>query len=731
MPLNLRGQNKIRQFNVGVSYKLGDQSGKFLDARNVNTIQNRLDTRFGSSRYNSTALPGRIRSLSYFEKSDGSKYIIALVGTSLYSVAESGAHTEIAVQMPENGVHRGITVNDRHVIAVHGDAGYGLYSFNGDPEKFSVLGQAAPTVTPTGVAGSGGTLTAGDYKVAVAFYASEIGLESNYTESAAITVGANGKITVSNIQSSATNNFVDRVYVYLKNVTTNSAYLYVAENGENGLALGTTTLEILAPPVSSQTPKTTHAPPQTGGAKYLAQFGSKTVYAGREEFLNEVYFSEPDLPDAYDDTGSQLVLVIPGDGGVTGLSVGLFSDSHLSPFLVIFKRKSIHIYSDLALDGQGTLVCINDKIGCVSHDSIIIRNGVIYFLSEEGWRAIANGRLLSNKDEPVTLAGGDIDDVFRSPGYVYEVNRQLMDRTFSVYYPALDQYLTWVAEGINAAFSKTYVYEFDTKGFKPFEFAVAATCACLAKDSDGRDFIVMGSDDGYVIQHSINESKNDVDSSGNTVNIKAHAIFPYMPDDPDFDATYNFRELIVHSILAGTITVKTFLNYNAGNVEDGELEFVSEDEGFILDESLLDEGVFADERSIKPARIDINRVGTSIAFGFYQDEADGNMGLVSLQMDASKNGNRNVASEEVSDDVFGSEEESLYPENSSSALRTELEEAKARLTALEAMISLGVANTNGSWRINVVSGQLVIEVRIGGVWYPRFTLDEVLDEVQG
>lgn len=678
MPLNLRAQSKVRSFNVGVSYRMGDQSGKMLDARNVNTIQNRLDTRFGSSRYNSTQLSGRIRSLSYFEKSNGSKYIIALVGTSLYAVAESGAHTEIAVQMPEGGKHRGITVNDRHIIAVHGDSGYGLYSFDGDAATFSVLGQAAPIITPTGVAGGGESLTAADYRVAVTFYASSIGFESNYTESASITVGANGKITVSDIQPVATNNFVNKVRIYLKNVTANGAYLYVTE-----LDLGTTSYVITANPASSQTPPTKNAPPQSGGAKYLAQFGSKTVYAGRGAYLNEVYFSEDDLPDAYDNTGSQLVLVIPKDGGITGLATGLYSDSHLSPYLVIFKRKSTHIYSDLAGDG-GSLVCINDRIGCVSHDSIILRNGALYFLSEEGWRAISNGRfIVDGRGEPITLGNGDIDDIFKSPGFVYEVNRQQYDNTFSVYYPALDQYMTWVAEGANNAFTKTYAYEFDLAGFKPWEFPVAATCACVAKDYLGRDMVVMGSENGFIIKHSIYESKNDVDNDDNPVPIAAHAILPYLPSDPDFDATYNFRELIVHSILAGEVTVKTFLNYTAANVQDGLLEFTAEEEGFILDESLLDEGLFGDERGLKPARIDINRVGHSIAFGFYQNETDGNLGLVSLQLDLSKNGNRNVASEEVGDDVFGSEEESLYPENTPTALRDELEAAKARITALE------------------------------------------------
>lgn len=719
MPLNLRAQNKIRQFNTGVSYKLGDQSGKFLDARNVQTVQNRLDTRHGYSRYNSTVLPGKIRSLSYFEKSDGSRYIIALVNESLYAVNESGAATVIGAQMPENGVHRGITENDRHIIAVSSDAGYGLYSFNGSPAEFSVLGQAAPIITPTGVAGTGEYLAAADYKVACTFYVSSIGFESNAKESAAITVAANGKITISNIQPTATNNLIDKVYIYLKNVTANGNFLLAGE-----VDLGTTSYVITENTLSTIQPPTKNAPPIAGGGKYLANFGAKTVYAGNSTFPNDVFFSEDYLPDAYDNTGDQLVLSISGDGAITGLATGLFSDSHLSPYLIIFKKKSIHIYSDLLGDGAGNLVTINDKIGCVSQDTIIQKNGAVYFLSEEGWRAISGGRLVvGTGGEPVTLASGDIDDIFKSPGNVYEVNRSKVDESFSVYYPALDQYMTWVAEGVNTSFTKTYVYEFDTAGFKPWEFSIPVTCACLAKDSSGRDIVLMGTEAGYVLRHSMYEAKTDKSAANADVAIPAYGIFPYLPNDPDFDATYNFRELIVHSVNESTVNVKTFLNYTTAQVELGEIGFNAEDEGFILDQSLLDEGVFGDERSIKTGRFDINRVGISIAFGFYQEVVAGNMGLVSLQMDLSKNGNRNVATTDSTDDVFGDEAASLYQSVSSTALLDELNTAKARITLLEDMISTGVSGVDGSWRFRVVGGDLVVQVKESGSWVSRFTLN--------
>ncbi len=717
MPQNLRATNKVRKFNIGVSYRAGDNGGKLIDARNVCSVQDRLDTRFGTSRRNAVALPGPVQSLSTFVKTDGTVYELAKVGMELYLVAATGAHTLLKGQLNEEVKHRGITVNNRHIIAIGDDSGTGLYSFNGD--ICTVLGQPKPAAIPTGVASATGTLAAATYRVAYTFYASSIGFESNYIESADIVVGANEKITVANIQTSATNDLVDKVYVYLKNATANGAYLFVGE-----LSLGTAGIVISGPSLSSQTPPTKNAPPLDGGGLYLTQFGNQTVYAGNDTYRNEVYFSEPDLPDAYDSTGDQLVLAIGEDGPITGIATGIFSDSHLSPYLVIFKRKSTHIYSDLSGDG-GSLVCINNKVGCVSHDTIVLKDGVIYFMSEEGWRAINNGRLVTNKNgEAITLGNGDIDDIFRSPGYVYEVNRAEVESAFSVYYPALGQYMTWVPEGSNDALSKTYVYEFDTGAFKPWEFAVPGTCACVSKDANGSDIVLIGTGNGYVLKHSIYEARTDVDLDNAPKAINAFAIFPWLPDDPDFDATYNYRELIVKSIVAGTLTLKTFLNYSLGNIETGDMEFPEPVGGVVFDESIFDEAIFGDGRETVTSRYDINRVGETIAFGFYQNSVGANMGLVSLQLDANKNGNRNIPSEEVADDIFGSEEESLYPSNSESQLRGDLEAAIARISLLEGMIDTG-DGSNDSWRFRVVDTELVMQVRLAGVWTNRWFLTPI------
>lgn len=633
MPLNLRASKRVKRFDMPVSYRVYEKRDRLTDARNVFTNQDRLDTRFGTSRKNTVALDGPVISLSSFVKTDGTVYTIAKVGTELVSVSDTTTHTVIKSGLTSSTKHRGITQNNRHIIAIEND---GLFSWDGT--TFTQLGQDAPT-TLTATIASGGSLTTGDiYQAAITYYASSVGFETNAQESGSVTAaGANLRVTLTDIPTNPTNALIDKVRIYLKNVTNNGAMLFISE--EN---LGTTTYNIDSESTSSDTPPINNGAPLAGGGKYISIFNSKLVYSGNNSFKNDVFFSEEYLPDAFDPLDTQTVLSITGQGDVTGLGVGLFNDSSLDPFLVIFKRKSTHIYSEIG--GLPKLVPISDQIGCVSHDTVEVKNGVVYFLSEEGWRAISNGVLIKDQQgDTVTLGNGDIDDIFKTPGYVYEINRTNITSCFSVYYPTLDQYITWVSEGSNSAFSKAYVFEFETGGFKPYEFASIATCAAIGEDSTSRNIVMYGTSEGYIMTHSILEDRSDIDSSGAEVSIPSFAIMPWYPgDDGDFDASYNFRELILRALVSNTaLNVKTFINFDLSDIIEYDYTFTDPASGFVLDLSRLDEGVFGNERAIVTARNDINRVGETMAIGFYQDAIGANIGLVAAQLDMSKNGNRN------------------------------------------------------------------------------------------
>ena len=77
-----------------VSYKLLAE-GKLFDARNVFDNKGITETRHGVHVYNSTSLGGAILSVSFFKKANGTAYRIVKVGTAMYSVSATGAHTTI------------------------------------------------------------------------------------------------------------------------------------------------------------------------------------------------------------------------------------------------------------------------------------------------------------------------------------------------------------------------------------------------------------------------------------------------------------------------------------------------------------------------------------------------------------------------------------------------------------------------------------------------------------
>jgi hypothetical protein len=633
MPLNLRASKKFKNFDLPVSFKMGESRDRFRDALNVFSNQGRLETRFGRSLHAATLLPGPVLSISYFENTLGDGFLLAKVGTILYRINATGEHTQLKTGLSANTKHRGLTwargSSSRHIIAIEGD---GLFQYNGT--TFTQLGQVPPAA-PT-IAATTGSLTNATYRVGITFYSSSTGFESNLSAlSNQVATTAQG-LNVTSIAATAANATIDKVRIYLKNAGSPAEAVYAGE-----VNLGTTTFLISNNPVSTEIAPIANAAPLAGGGRFITTFNRKLVYAGNETFRNDVYFSEMDLPDGFNDgtADDRLVLYASLDGAITGLATGLYSNSVLDPFLVVFKRRSTHIYSEI--NGAGKFIPISKEIGCVSHDTISVKNGVVYFLSEQGWRAIANGQLVSDQSgNPITLGDGDIDDIFRSPGYAYEANVNQLSNAFSVYYSVLDQYMTWMAEGGDNAFTKTYVYEHRINGFKPYQFLTPSTCATVGRHG-GHEVVFMADADGAIYRHSVSEARKDDDKDGITNPISAFAQLVWMDGD-DMDASYNFRELILRRLAgAGDLSVRIWVNFD---IDDSQIEtFINPLSGFILDISQMDVDSFGtSERSVVTGRADIHRVGENILIGFYQNGIEQNIALVTAQVEMSKNGNRNL-----------------------------------------------------------------------------------------
>lgn len=468
---------------------------------------------------------------------------------------------------------------------------------------------------------------------------SSVGTDAQVTAAATALASGRQSIAITNIPATAANGLIDTVRVYLQDSDTADNAVFVDE-----VSLGTTSLTISADPESTSTYPTAHGAPPNGGGKYLLEFNRKLVVLGNSTYPNDVIFSEEDLPDAFNDgTASGFNrLYMPLEGVVTGGAVGLYSNSVLDPYMIVFKRRSTHLYSEIA--GEGKQVVLSDKIGCVSMDSVVVKNGNIYFLSDSGWRVIVDGRIVTDKlGNAVTLGMGDIDDIFRSgTGYVYGLNKASLENSFSVYYSTLDQYFTWVPEGSNAEFSRAYVYEFQSGGFKPYVFYTAPACACVGEDASGDEAVFMADNQGKIYTHSTNEARSDEDGAGDPQAIEAFAMLAWL-DGGDFESSCNFRNLTLRAVgSSDALTVKSWINFTLENFGQESYDFTNPTSGFILDMSELDEGVFGDERNIVTARADINRTGESLLIGFYQSIIDANINLIGAQLEFNKNGNRNA-----------------------------------------------------------------------------------------
>jgi len=629
MTVRRKTQSLFRNLSVPVSYKLLDD--KLYDARNIFDNKGVTETRHGIQVYNDTSLGGEVISLSYFKSSALDRYKIAKVGTTLKRVANVGAHTDIKTGLTSTTKHRAVTLNNRHIIAVESD---GLFSYDGT--TFTQLGQAVPSAPSVAASAGGSLVTTNIYRVAITFEASGIGFETNYTESSNVTVTApNTQIDVTSIPITAANALMDKVNIYLKNVTSSSSYLFVAQ-----INLGIATYTITAPPTSTLTPPTTNAPPLAGGGKYLSVFGKKLAYAGNSTYPNDVFFSEENIPDAFNDTSSQIVLNIPGHGPITGLATGLYDNSVLNPFLVIFKKTSTTIYSEIGeLPVQTT---IDDHVGCVSHETIKVRNGVVYFMSENGWYAIANGSLVKNESgRPASLGGGDIDDIFSRVGWAYELNATDFSDMFSVYYPTLGHYMTFISEGSNQSIYKCYTYEERLGGFRVYEFPLNFKCGTDGEDDSGYQTVFLGDETGYLFTHSVRNPRHDDTIAGVATTISTFVLLPFLVPN-EHNKTFNWKELTVRAMNSdNALTAKVIPSFSLQSPVNYSLSFPPAGLAFTLDLSQLDVGLLGDERIPVTSCTHINVTGEVLLIGFYQSIENANIGLISTLITYNSNGNAN------------------------------------------------------------------------------------------
>lgn len=648
MPLRDGARRLYRAFDKGVSYISGDIGDKLIDAQNFIILQNKLQTRPGLKKFTSAAFSEAPQSLSFYKKDSGAKKVLAKTGATLQAAdPETGIFSSIKSGLSAANIHDAVNMLGRHIVALGSD---GLYEYDGT--TFDSLGAAAPNAPVAVIAGGGSLTQPKDYVVAITFESSVTGFETNSGAASATCSSSGGTqtISVSSIPVS-TNGFFDLKNIYLKNVTDSGAYLLVAQ-----IANATTTYSITAnPSAASSSPPTGKDTPLAGGAKYLAIYNSQLVAAGNTNFKSDIFFSNTDEPEGW--STSNTLVHVNGDGPITGLAVGYYSGGNidLNQYLVGFKKRSITVYYQ-SIAGPTEDQQINiDGVGCVSHKTIRVKDGNIYFLSDYGWRVIVNGSLL-----PQTMGNGDIDDIFRISGFTYGLNKQILSNAFATYYSELDSYMCWVAEGANNSFNKCYNWHMDAKQWMPLIMA-NSTCAVTGEDTNGQETVYIGNNDRNIYRYSIrNEFSDDITTHGFTLDIDkldvgllqaesassipVFALFNWQPNE-DFDASYNFRDLIIEGISdtdteESTFEVKAYLNFSRSISYSYDYDLFSS-EGFTLDVSRLDIDILGDERARVRMGSDINRTARNILFGIYQDTIEAKLQLLAYQLNFSKNGNRN------------------------------------------------------------------------------------------
>jgi hypothetical protein len=626
MPLRKKTKLSIENFDMPLSYRVNERRNRFSVAENVFWNQSRLDTRFGTDRFNAVALPSNVLSLSYFKDTSGTRYNLAKSLGIIYKLSETGAHTELKTGLVVSTKHRGLTMNNRHIVAADSD---GLFSYNGT--VFTQLGQAVPAKPTATLVNSQGALANDTYTVKITYYSSTTGFETNASlASTPVTTSTpNSRITVTK-PAAPDNLTIDKYRVYISDDDI-TWYFVATEALADDYKIDANTLSTQVPPID-------HDVWPAGGGKYLAEFNRKLVVAGLSTFKNDVIFSSQDYPDGYDLTETGVTLFAGADGEITGLATGFFNDSVLDPYLVVFKRRSTWIYSEIG--DLPKFEKIDGRVGAVSGDNITVRNGDVYFLSDQGWKVIHNGMIVQNEiGESATLGLGDVDDVFRRTNFDYSITKATLSSSFSVYYGELDQFISWIGDNGNTAYNRAYVYEFAIGGFKTYNFAVNATCACISEDSLDNEQVLYGTLNGYIHKHSKVVERKDVSSGGGFVSYNARVRLIWIQGD-DRDKSHNFRGLYLTSLAgAKTILMKGYVNYVLSNPIEDNFEFT--EDGFILGVGILGVNKLAPATRTANEYIDINRSGRNIMLEFSLNLIESNMGLVDLQMDFQTNGNRN------------------------------------------------------------------------------------------
>lgn len=249
-----------------------------------------------------------------------------------------------------------------------------IVNANGDAKKFNGtsvqnIGITRPTVGTMAIAAGAAGNHNGTYEARVTYVNTATGQESSASNTTAASVTVASKaLSWTNIPVSSDSQ-VDARRLYLRNTATMANFYLAATISDNTST--TTTTNISDTSLVTLGPDTAENDPPPTGVKYIATHQSRLFASDGVD----LFFSKPDLPEAFDPDNTESVNANDGD------QITAIAAAH--EIIIVFKRNAMYgLFGDDP--DSWTIRQISADIGCVSHRSIRTVEGKTYWWSLKG-----------------------------------------------------------------------------------------------------------------------------------------------------------------------------------------------------------------------------------------------------------------------------------------------------------------------------------------------------------
>jgi len=362
---------------------------KLQSAADIHIVGKRVLMRPGRSLWSDQTISSTIRGACEFIDSNGNAKIVVAAGGKLINVTPT-AQTNLIAGLTDEEVH---FASHRGKLFVNGDNTQKKY----DGSSVDPVGIAAPGTAPTSAAGAAGALT-GAYSVKVTFAIESAGVtlyESNPADASNTVTLSSEQLSLSAVPVSGDTRVTHR-YVY-RTVSGGSKWFFDGKIADNTTTTYTSTQ---ADSLLGRMVETNHGQPSTA-----------PICIGVNERLawidgNKVRLSEANVSDAYMEYQvSTRYWEIPGNGQGTGLAA-VYNPATGRQDLYVFAEDSISVLP--SGNPNEPLQMVVDYIGCAQHDSIVVYNGSVVFLSNKlSVCMLVGGRIvdLTARNIPTSMGG--------------------------------------------------------------------------------------------------------------------------------------------------------------------------------------------------------------------------------------------------------------------------------------------------------------------------------------